>query len=223
VIARRAFLASAGCAVLAPMSQAIRGDRTGPVIWPVNRDLLAEESASGFGRAVPGSKLHRTHLELSASGSRCCIVPACQNLTHLSCKQLRSHCEAGGLVLLEGAFSFVQDPGCRTKQESLLRRYFGISITEPRSSDAGTKYVSLDWPLPVRVRAFGTPLSVTGGLAIGRYGPASAAQSLTFGRGQLIFLSFPLGPQLLAGDMQAHAWLHALLRTERNLHGGNAL
>jgi hypothetical protein len=141
------------------------------------------------------------------------IVPACQQLTPAVCSELKTRCEEGSLVLLESALTFVCDPECRSRQNLLLEKYFGMRTAETPSADEAGRYVSLHWPVRVRVRSFGAPCAVSGGTPVGTCSTAVVAQTSVVGRGQIVLLSSLLGPHLLAGDIEAHAWLHALLLT----------
>ena len=214
MMARRTFLAVSGCAAAGTMSPTPTPVRNSSLIWQVNSDLLAEESALGFHRVLPESVIRRTN-DLSSPAHSCCvIVPACQQLTPVVCNELRRRCEAGSLVLTRECIDLCKRFRWPKPAQTILEKYFGMTSAEtpsPTKPAATSRFIGRS---EYSVRNFGGRCALSGGTPVGAFGTAVVAQRSVFGRGQLVLLSSLLGPNLLAADTQAHAWLQAVLRAK---------
>jgi hypothetical protein len=143
----------------------------------------------------------------------------------------------GAMVLWESGAAYLS-AGDFVQQQALTKEHFGVSIGEPveiwplaRSRESRTgatiegaranraigheqiPYISYRWPQEAHVRDFSRVLPVSGakGQAIAYWGNMPVAISKNVGEGALVFLGSPLGPALLAGDLEAHQLFRSIV------------
>jgi hypothetical protein len=162
------------------------------------------------------------------------IVPGLGSMDPAVGETLLGLLEAGTDVLLESGAGFLS-PAEFTAHQKMLYRYFNIEVATPvdlwsgKSADQAllsrrsgprprTKqldsleslpYIGYSWPRETQVRDFSRaiPVSVGEGEVSGKAGALPVALKRRTAGGRLIFLGSPLGPALLAGDLQARSWL----------------
>jgi hypothetical protein len=120
-------------------------------------------------------------------------------------RQLAAYVRGGGWVIFESAAGF----GGFDAQRGQLERHFGLRVDAPvRLAEDRAPYVDYRWPVELKVRDFSSvvPVASGGDEIIGTVGNLPVAAR----RARFIFLGSPIGPALLAGDREAHAWFSAL-------------
>ena len=140
---------------------------------------------------------------------KCYIIPGAGALTDHLARRLSALVASGRWLIFESAAGF---SGFESQRE-MLARHFGLSLQPPLdlwAQDATVPYVDYTWPVKTKIRDFSrmVPLSAQTDGIIGSIN----AQPVAVRRGRLIFLGSPIGPALLAGDREAHAWFTALMR-----------
>ena len=235
-VSRRSFLAqfAAASAALPVHRAALRaaspafsgGARAAALGRPLLLDLedhcALRESVAGFAR---GLKAAGVAFEAAARGADLraplVVVPAAIPHSHASHAALRRAAESGSTVLYECGAAYAS-PAVFAAGQRLLERHFGLRLRVPLhlwagapaagGRECGAPYVQYRWPVRALVRDFSRilPVSVARQCVIGSWGEAPVACRLQFGEGAIVFLGSPLGPHLLAGDPEAHAWLRAL-------------
>ena len=103
----------------------------------------------------------------------------------------------------------------RRRQAELLNELFGIRLGEAISASHSELYVRYLWHVPQLVRTFlaYTPVLCSPNEAVATYGNVPVAVRRRVGRGGVVFLGSMLGPQLKAGDREAHQLASRLLLT----------
>ncbi len=191
----------------------------GCVLLNLRECCTLPESLSGFKAALAdtGSNFVET-LPGAQPPSRTVIVPGCV-LTDLSAAQdLSASLRAGTSVLLETGAGFA-DATVFEKHQELLFLYFGLRVSPTVDVWAGLEgrqrvpYVDLTWPIRTKVRDFSrvVPVSARADEVIGWVDGHAVAMKRRVGKGTLVFLGSPLGPTLLAGDLEARRWLREML------------
>jgi hypothetical protein len=205
----------------------------------LNAHCVLRESLRGY-RAVLGDKYGpslETGLN-SNRPCRIAIVPGVGSIDPDIAETLTGLLEAGTHVLLESGAAFLS-PAEFTTHQKMLYRHFNIEVTVPvdlwsrKSADhplvsrrpgslprnkkpdlaESVPYLSYSWPRETKVRDFSRaiPVVVKEVEVIGRAGALPVAlRRRTAGGGTLIFLGSPLGPALLADDLQARSWLRSV-------------
>lgn len=203
MISRRAFLAGAACAGAA-------SPRGNSALVYLSANCALPESRAGYLTAFPG-----TQGEFPACGML--ILPAA-NLDTGTAGRLAEWVRRGCCLLLESGAGFA-DPPVIERQRALLQSHFGletrwpIDLWGPAERDP---YIHYSWPLSVRLRDFSRVVPPASGSVIARAGALPVASRLTPGRGTLIFAGSPLGPLLLAGDLDARRWLETVWPSSLN-------
>jgi hypothetical protein len=195
-LSRREFVGAvaAGAAASPAMSAGGRVLHLGP-------DCVLRESVAGFcGTGV------RACFEIK-DRQECLfhVVAGAGEVPELVLRQLAAYVRGGGWVIFESAAGF----GGFDAQRGQLERYFGLRIEAPvRLARDRTPYVDYRWPVALKVRDFSSvvPVATSEDEIIGTAGDLPVAVR----RGRFIFLGSPIGPALLAGDREAHAWFSAL-------------
>jgi hypothetical protein len=152
--------------------------------------------------------------------SRCStlIVPAASRLNvDLVCK-LSALMESGSCILLESGLGFAEQDVFEA-QRRILRTYLGLSVERPvhlwvdTENHYDSPYVDYIWPFRMKVRDFSpvVPVSPREGNVIGWAHGLPVALKRRLGKGKIIFLGSPLGPALLAGDIEARRWVCQLI------------
>jgi hypothetical protein len=161
----------------------------------------------GFARVLPGMALK----------CRTVIVPAAAQIGEGLAHELLKFLENGGSLLLECGLGFV-DGSIFEAQRGFLLSHFDLSIEPPvhvltRQDHHYVPYIHYLWPIKVSVRDFSRVVPLSGHRAnwIGWTQELPVALRRNIGKGMLTFLGSPLGPALLAGDLQASQWLYKLL------------
>jgi|HubBroStandDraft_6_1064221.scaffolds.fasta_scaffold558841_2 hypothetical protein len=209
---------------------------------------VLRESLRGYQAALGGK--YRHVLEAGLNSKRFCrmaIVPGLGSLEPVVAETLSGLLESGTHVLLESGAGFFGAAEF-TAHQNMLYRYFNIEVAPPvdlwsgKSADDAflsgrsgppprTKqpdrleslpYIGYSWPRETQVRDFSRaiPVSAGEGEVIGKAGALPVALKRRTVGGRLIFLGSPLGPALLAGDLQARSWLRlvtALVTGPRSL------
>jgi hypothetical protein len=182
---RRQFLMVSGAVVLPPVP------RSGGVVLHAPTNALAEESWRGYRRCLDFN-----------CPTRIVIVPAFQELSPEQWSALK---DEAGLVILESGLAFATESEIAS-HATALETHVGIRILG-RAQPSGLRYIRYRWPVAVLVREFGPAITVQGEAIATVSGQSVAAR-----RSNVIYLGSPLGPLLLAGDLQAQAWLDAVTR-----------
>lgn len=166
-----------------------------------------------FSGALPGGTLQCGNV----------IVPGAAQISEDLARELWNFLEKGGALLLECGLGFV-DSSIFEAQQIFLRSHFDLSIESPvhlltRQDRHYVPYVNYFWPIEVSVREFSPVVPLSGHKAswIGWAQELPVALRRKIGKGTLTFLGSPLGPALLAGDLQARQWLDKLLTTGHGL------
>jgi hypothetical protein len=201
----------------------------------LNAHCVLRESLQGYQAALGGKYRHFLKAGLDSKLlCRMAIVPGLGSMDPAVGETLLGLLEAGTDVLLESGAGFLS-PAEFTAHQKMLYRYFNIEVATPvdlwsgKSADQAllsrrsgprprTKqldsleslpYIGYSWPRETQVRDFSRaiPVSVGEGEVIGKAGALPVALKRRTAGGRLIFLGSPLGPALLAGDLQARSWL----------------
>lgn len=173
------------------------------------------ESVAGYAKALADVGVQFvTHLPISDALLRAVIVPAATVMEGGLAPRLSALVEEGTRLLLESGAGFSSPSGFRAHRDMLIR-YFGLEIKPtvhlwPETGPRRVPYVDYVWPVETRVRDFSrvAPLSAgQPGEIIGWAEGMPVALKRNAGKGTLVFLGSPLGPSLLAGDLEARRWL----------------
>ena len=195
-LSRREFVGAVAAGAVATQAMSVKGR-----VLDLGRDCVLRESVAGF----------------CATGVRVCfeiehrqeclfyVVAGAGELPELVLWQLAACVRGGGWVIFESAAGY----GGFNAQRGQLERYFGLRIDAPvRLAEDRAPYVDYGWPVELKVRDFSSvvPVASGGDEIIATVGDLPVAAR----RGRFIFLGSPIGPALLAGDREAHAWFNAL-------------
>jgi hypothetical protein len=205
----------------------------------LNSNCVLRESLQGY-RAALGKRdlLRKTELT-SKSRHPMTIVPGIGELDPSVVETLSDLLRSGTNLLLESGAAFL-NPSAFASHQKIFSRHFDIEIDSPvdlwprKSADDASitrreirhskkklnglksvPYVNYCWPRETNVREFSRiiPLSARPDAVIGRVGATPVALKRQVGKGTLIFLGSPLGPALLAGDLEAQSWLQLAIAT----------
>jgi hypothetical protein len=207
------------------------------VLVDLQSDCLLRESLQGYRRALADDCSNfatvRSDWQLRC---RMAIVPGA-GLRHPSTRQLLlSLLQAGTHLVLESGAGFLPPDEFAAHQKS-LRQCFGLSIKpllhvwgpsggdrslrhsyRSKTQDIGESipYINYTWPRQAIVRDFSRviPVCLNDEDVIARVGPVPVGLKKTLWNGTLIFLGSPLGPALLAGDLQARSWLRSVTKLD---------
>jgi hypothetical protein len=195
------------------------------------------ESLAGYQSALAagGARFLRTSAG-PLPYSKPIIVPACLALRSEVTQEVAAALRGGSRVVLESGAGFAARPEFAAHQEWLWK-YWSVEVEAPvdlwrarndppehpqsrerlaiRNSPlpSGTPYVDFHWPFGTKVRDFSrvVPVSAPPEHVVASCGHRPVASKHSKGKGTLVFLGSPLGPALLAGDVEAHRWLRAIV------------
>lgn len=231
-ISRREFVGNAAGAVgglyLWPVSgdglHVHRDGRDGNcVVLDLGAGCALQESLQGYQEAL-GTNAVSVREFRNWRRSSFLIVPGIAARTATDAELMRMLLDflaEGKSVLLESGagFSSTREFGGHCE---MLRNAFEIEAKSAVDvwgrAESGARffapYVEYVWPCKAMVRDFSRviPVADTDGATIASAGELAVATRKSVGKGTLIFLGSPLGPALLAGDLQAKEWLLALRR-----------
>ena len=165
---------------------------------------LSVESLSGF-RSV------------HAGDANVIIVAGVQSLAPVLAKAICSRVNRGSWLVWDQAPHFVNAADLRM-QAKFLNASFGVTMGDPTSVSCSELYVRYSWPVPCLVRTFltCTPVFCLPNEVIASYGNMPVALRRPIGRGGIVFLGSMLGPQLKAGDREAHQLATGMLLPTRS-------
>src|SRR6266581_2535882 len=142
------------------------------------------------------------------------IVPGALDISPAVARAIVAALHAGATVILESAAGFIAEQDFRAHR-AVLRDALGVHIDAaqqlwPRS----VPYIDFGWPYVTKLRDFSrvVRLAAQPGAVIASVDGFPVALK-RFGPGTLIFLGSPVGPALWSGDVEARAWLSAVLAT----------
>jgi hypothetical protein len=152
------------------------------------------------------------------------IVPGCVTMDFSAGSWLAALLESGGLVVIESSAGFAEATEFLAHQQ-LLASHFGLRVGPPvnlwpeadperNAARCGrVPYVDYIWPAPTKLRDYSrvVPLAEKPTGTIGWAGRLPIAVRRNVRQGTLMFLGSPLGPALLSGDREAHAWFREAL------------
>jgi hypothetical protein len=230
-ISRREFVESsavsvAGWYLLGP-SRLSRGDTCVAaegecVLLDLRVDCGLRESLRGYQEALGTNPISVREMRNCWQGSLV-VVPGMARMDTTLARMLLDLLEAGTNVLLESGAGFTS-AGEFGVHRGMLRDGFEIEVQPAvdvwgRAGNAGWQfapYVEYVWPCVAMVRDFSRviPVAAAAGaevIASARLLPVAAKKRV--GKGMLVFLGSPLGPALLAGDLEARKWLRSLATT----------
>ncbi len=189
------------------------------VLLDLGADCRLPESLAGYQAALHQARVRFVKIP-SGPIPRCrkVIVPGCTVMGVDVARRLSTLLEEGSGVLIESGAGFA-DPATFTAHQEFLSSHFGLEVEPPiglwGSSEGSQRvpYVDFTWPSPKKIRDFSrvVPSSRTSGDVICGVDGLVVAVKRRVGKGTLIFLGSPLGPSLLAGDLEARRWLGELV------------
>lgn len=195
-LSRREFVGAVAAGAVASPAMSVRGR-----VLDLGPDCVFRESVAGFcATGVP--------VCLGLGDRQEClfhVVAGAGELPEPVLRQLAAYVTGGGWVIFESAAGF----GGFDAQRGQLARHFGLRVDAPvRLAEDRAPYVDYRWPVALKVRDFSSviPVATSEDEIIGTAGNLPVAAR----RGRFIFLGSPIGPALLAGDREAHAWFSAL-------------
>ena len=173
-----------------------------------------QEAVKGYEVTLESLGIVPTKQSELSSPSELVVVPGVTALDSRLATRLASAVKVGSSLILECGFGFGA-PHSYTYHRNLLRTEFDILIEQPIQvwseieSHYRDPYVDYYWPNRMRVRDFCSisPLKPQRAEVIAMLGSAVVGIRKSLGKGSVIFLGSPLGPALLAGDLQARGWL----------------
>jgi hypothetical protein len=210
------------------------GGRRECVVLDLKSQCALSESFWGYWKVLGGAKFASTEgIPQSITCYENAIIPGIGRMDAASAEILADYLQAGGAVLLESGGGYLNPNEFRAHQQ-VLNCHFNVRVDQPvdfwaHSSTRGIQmdipsrrkgpahgpapYIDYIWPYQTKVRDFSrvVPLAAQGGDVIGFAGKLPVALRKRVGKGALIFLGSPLGPHLLAGDVEAGRWLHSVL------------
>lgn len=231
-VSRRRFIASAatGAAALAlPGELWGRGRATaehapnaGVALLDLGEECGIAESVAGYERSLGALGADRVSLRPHpVPDCALLILPAVLGLSPSLARLIQARLASGATVIVESGAGFADGAELRAHR-SALGALLGIEVGEPvalwprRDVSSGLPYVDYSWPTRARVRDFSRVLPIAsrerGDEVIARVGDIPVALRRQSGRGTLIVLGSPLGPALLAGDVEASRWLLEAVR-----------
>jgi len=195
-LSRREFVGAVAAGAAASGAMSVKGR-----VLDLGPDCVLRESVAGFCATGVRACLEIGHRQ------ECLfyVVAGAGELPEPVLRQLAAYFRGGGWVIFESAAGF----GGFDAQRGQLERYFGLRVDAPvRLARDRAPYVDYRWPVELKVRDFSSVVPV----ATGRDEIIGTAGNLPIAarRGRFIFLGSPIGPALLAGDREAHAWFSAL-------------
>jgi hypothetical protein len=229
-ISRREFAESgavsvAGWYLLGPSSLG-RSDTRAPAagdcaVLDLGVDCGLRESLRGFQEALRTNPISVPEMR---NWGQCSLVVvpgmAARTRDLTAMRVLLDLLEAGTSVLLESGAGFSREEEFAIHRK-MLSDAFGIGMQSPldvwrRAADGVApqvaRYVEYDWPCRTLVRDFSRviPVLAAGADRIASAGSLSVAMKKRVRKGTLVFLGSPLGPGLLAGDLEAREWVRSL-------------
>jgi hypothetical protein len=186
------------------------------------------ESIAGYQRALAQLGVDFVTLppQPLAQQSACpvAIVPGCVMMDLGAASWLTALLDKGGLVVIESGAAFAEAAEFLAHQQLLASR-FGLRVGSPvnlwpeadperNAARCGrVPYVDYIWPASTKLRDYSrvVPLAEKSTGTIGWAGRLPIAVRRNVRQGTLMFLGSPLGPALLSGDREAHAWLRKAL------------
>lgn len=198
----------------------MRGD--GCVVLDLGEACALHESQLGYMTAL-GAENKRSFGQVRKWKGDCrvVIVPGVGAFDERTGEVLLDLLETGTAVLLESAGGFC-DHAEFVAHQRILSRFFDVHVGAPVdvwSESVTVRYVHYHWPIQATVRDFSRVVPVIDHDAevIGQIGELRNALKKRIGRGQLIFLGSPLGPALWSGDLEAGAWLRAVVNHRESI------
>jgi hypothetical protein len=200
-----------------------RGEAEGDcAVLDLGADCELRESLQGYQEALETSPIS---VQEFRNWRQCTlvVVPAMTRMDSMLAGMLLNLLAGGRKVLLESGAGFTSGQDFEIHRE-MLSDVFGIGVQSPvdvwsRAADgmarACAPYVEYDWPFRTLVRDFSwvIPVLAAGADRIASAGSLPVAMKKRVGRGTLVFLGSPLGPALLAGDLEAREWVRSLATT----------
>lgn len=194
------------------------------VLLDLGVDCGLRESLRGYQEALETNPISVREMR-SCRRYSLVVVPglAARTMDLTAMRVLLDLLEAGTSVLLESGAGFSREKEFAIHRE-MLRDAFEVRVQSPvnvwsRAADGVgpqiARYVEYDWPCRTLVRDFSRliPVEAERRELIASAGLLPVAAKKRVGKGMLVFLGSPLGPALLAGDLEAREWLRSLATT----------
>jgi len=199
----------------------------GCAVLDLGADCGLRESLQGYQEALKTNSVSVREFR-NWRRSSVVVVPGLAARTTTSAeliRMVRDFLDDGKSVLLESGAGFASAREFAGHCEMLWDAFeiqAGPAVDVWGSREGGARvyapYVEYVWPCHAMVRDFSRviPVAAADEEAIASAGRLTVATRKRVGEGTLIFLGSPLGPALLAGDVEAKEWLRALRRVSRD-------